>query len=253
MAHVRSLLQDIRGYLEDQGTLHLQGLDVASTLLQVRPQAISPALAARPAAPSATPPPQPEAKSHEALVPETLKEVRDDLGACQRCMLSQGRTSIVFGVGDPEASLMFVGEAPGRDEDLLGEPFVGEAGQLLDRMLHAMGLHRGQVYIVNIIKCRPPKNRFPAADEVAQCSPFVRRQIRVIKPQVVVALGRLAAHTLMGTQESISRLRGQWSQYEGAALMPTFHPAYLLRVPKDKALVWQDLQQVMAKIGLRGR
>jgi DNA polymerase len=180
----------------------------------------------------------------------TLKGVRDHLGNCMRCPLSAGRTSIVFGVGDPAAQLMFVGEAPGRDEDLLGEPFVGEAGRLLDRMLHAMGVSRSTVYIANIIKCRPPQNRDPTPAEVAACSPFVLGQIRAIKPRAVVALGRLAAQTLLNTNVAISKLRGTWAQIDDVPLMPTFHPAYLLRAPKDKTLVWQDLQQVMAKLSM---
>lgn len=258
-AQLRALLRDVRGCLSFQGTLGLTGLDVERTLLAARPPTGAPRGAPKhsrlpePKATAAAGPPQPasDRAPGDQLPPSSLQEVRDTLGACQRCALHAGRTSIVFGVGDPKATLMLVGEAPGRDEDLLGEPFVGEAGQLLDRMLHAMGLHRGQVYIANIIKCRPPKNRYPHADEVAECSPFVRQQIRAVAPQVVVAFGRLAAHTLLGTQAPLGDVRGKWQDLDGVAVMPTYHPAYLLRVPKDKALVWRDLQQVMGRLGLR--
>lgn len=251
-ALIRPLLQDVRAFLQDQGDLHLAGLDVDAQLLRRRAQQRAPQ---RPQSvpPGAQVAPAPKDHAPAEHPPETLREVRDNLGQCQRCPLHAGRTSIVFGVGEPHAKIMLVGEAPGRDEDLLGEPFVGEAGRLLDRMLLAMGLQRSHVYIANVIKCRPPKNRYPAAPEVAACSPFVLRQLRAIKPQVVVALGRLAAQTLLGTQQPISSLRGTWQEVAGIPLMATFHPAYLLRVPKDKALVWQDLQQVMAKVGLSRR
>lgn len=181
-----------------------------------------------------------------------LPEIQATLGACQRCKLCRGRTHIVFGVGDPRARVMFVGEGPGRDEDLQGEPFVGEAGKLLDRMIGAMGLARSAVYIANIIKCRPPRNRDPEPDEVAACEPFLRAQIRAVQPQAIVALGRVATQTLLRDMRPISRQRGQWRDYEGCCVMPTFHPAYLLRNPADKKLVWQDLQEVMRQLGLQG-
>jgi DNA polymerase len=187
-----------------------------------------------------------------ALAPharDDLGAIRRDLGDCRRCKLCQGRTNIVFGVGDPGAELMFVGEAPGRDEDLQGEPFVGAAGQLLDKMIVAMGYAREQVYIANIVKCRPPENRDPEADEVAACEPFLVRQICTVRPKVIIALGRCAAQTLLGTQTPISRLRGQFAEYHGTPLMPTFHPAYLLRNPSAKRDVWSDLQTVLARVG----
>jgi DNA polymerase len=176
---------------------------------------------------------------------ESLDAVRADLGDCRRCKLSNGRTHIVFGVGDPHAKLMFVGEGPGRDEDLKGEPFVGRAGQLLTK---GMKMQRADVYIANVIKCRPPENRNPEPDEIAACQPFLLRQIDLINPKVVVALGTFAAQTLLGLRTPISRLRGHWYDYRGIKLMPTLHPAYLLRNPNDKRLVWEDIKMVMREL-----
>ncbi len=181
---------------------------------------------------------------------EGLADISADIGDCTRCKLCRGRTNIVFGVGAPKARLMFVGEGPGRDEDLQGEPFVGEAGKLLTRMIGAMGLTRSDVYIANIVKCRPPRNRDPEPDEVASCEPFLLRQIAAIRPEVLVGLGRYAVQTLLRDPTPISRLRGRWRSYDGIALMPTFHPAYLLRNPAGKRHVWEDLQDVMKKLGL---
>lgn len=183
-------------------------------------------------------------------VVDTLQSIREDLGDCTRCPLCKGRTSIVYGVGNPRARLVFVGEGPGLHEDLQGEPFVGEAGRLLNRMIEAMGLRRADTYIANIVKCRPPRNRDPKPEEVAACEPFLRRQIAAIQPEVLVALGRYAAQTLLQDTTPISRLRGKWRAYDGIRLMPTFHPAYLLRNPADKRLVWADLQEVMTTLGL---
>lgn len=179
---------------------------------------------------------------------ETLEEVRADLGDCQRCALCRGRHHIVFGVGDPRARLVFVGEAPGREEDEIGEPFVGEAGRLLDRILLAMGLERSQVYICNVEKCRPPQNRDPLPEEIAACEPFLKRQLAAIKPRMIVALGRFAAQTLLREQTPIGKLRGRWREYEGIPLMPTFHPAYLLRNPSEKREVWEDMKQVLKRL-----
>jgi DNA polymerase len=186
----------------------------------------------------------------ERSLPPPLRAVRDDIGDCTRCKLHKGRTHVVFGVGNPKARLMFIGEGPGRDEDLQGEPFVGAAGQLLDRMVKAMGLARADVYIANIVKCRPPGNRDPEPDEIAACERFLKAQIAAIRPEVLVALGRVAAQTLLKEQTPVSRLRGAWRTYEGLPLMPTFHPAYLLRTPGDKKLVWEDMQDVMKRLGL---
>lgn len=193
----------------------------------------------------------PSSDGYEALRhAQSLGEVRNILGDCQRCKLhGLGRKQIVFGVGNPSADLMFVGEGPGRQEDQQGEPFVGDAGQLLTRIIErGMGLQRDEVYIANIVKCRPPKNRDPSPDEVASCEPFLRAQIQQIKPRIIVALGKYAAQTLLRSNTPISRLRGHWSTYEGIELMPTYHPAYLLRNPQEKRPVWEDVQAVMRKL-----
>ena len=176
---------------------------------------------------------------------ETLDAVRKDLGDCTRCKLhALGRGQIVFGVGNTAASLMFIGEAPGHDEDVQGIPFVGRAGQLLTRIIEAIGLRREDVYIANVIKCRPPENRNPEPDEVESCEPFLFRQVLVIKPRVIVALGTFAAQTLLRTKDPISRLRGNVYRYGTASLIPTFHPAYLLRSPERKRDVWEDMKKV---------
>src|SRR6266542_1110501 len=167
---------------------------------------------------------------------------------CTRCKLAPKRTNIVFGVGNPDAPLVFVGEAPGADEDRTGEPFVGAAGQLLTKMIEAMGLGRDDVYICNILKCRPPGNRNPEPDEIEQCEPFLKKQLAAIRPRMIVALGKFAAQCLLRSDAPISRLRGQWKQYEGIPLMPTYHPAFLLRTPSAKREVWADLQQVMGRL-----
>ncbi|HEX4382785.1 MAG TPA: uracil-DNA glycosylase [Myxococcales bacterium] len=181
---------------------------------------------------------------------QTLQETEASLQGCTRCKLHKGRHNIVFGVGDARARLMFVGEAPGEDEDLKGEPFVGRAGQLLTKMIEAMGLSREKVYICNTVKCRPPNNRNPEPDELETCEPFLKAQLAAVKPEVIVTLGKFAAQALLREDTAISRLRGVWKQYEGIPLMPTFHPAYLLRSPGEKGKVWDDLKQVMKKLGL---
>jgi len=177
-----------------------------------------------------------------------LREIRDEIGECTRCKLHKGRTNIVFGVGDPQARLMFIGEGPGADEDLKGEPFVGRAGQLLTQIIKAMGLTREQVYIANVVKCRPPENRNPEPDEIEQCSPFLRAQIASVNPTVIVALGKFAAQMLLGVETPISRMRGQFHQMGPVAVMPTFHPSYLLRNPGAKREVWEDMKMVMARL-----
>ncbi|TMA74827.1 MAG: uracil-DNA glycosylase [Deltaproteobacteria bacterium] len=179
-----------------------------------------------------------------------LEAVRGEMGECTRCKLHKGRTNIVFGVGNPEARLMFVGEAPGEDEDLQGYPFVGKAGQLLTKMIEAMGLRRDDVYICNTVKCRPPNNRNPEPDELLACEPFLKGQLGAVKPAAIVTLGKFAAQALLREQTPITRLRGQWREYEGIPVMPTFHPAYLLRSPGEKGKVWEDLKQVMKKLDL---
>jgi DNA polymerase len=176
---------------------------------------------------------------------DALTAIRADIGDCTRCKLhTLGRQQIVFGVGNPEADLMFVGEAPGADEDIQGIPFVGRAGQLLTKIIEAINLKREDVYIANVIKCRPPGNRNPEPDEIAQCEPFLFRQIDSIKPKVIVTLGKFAAQTLLATDAPISRIRGQVFDYRGAKLVPTFHPAYLLRNPSSKREVWEDMKLV---------
>jgi DNA polymerase len=186
-----------------------------------------------------------------ALVPvfsspdAALKAIREELGDCTRCKLhTLGRKQIVYGVGNPNADLMFVGEAPGADEDIQGEPFVGRAGQLLTKIIEAIGLTRADVYIANVIKCRPPGNRNPEPDEVEQCEPFLFRQIDSIKPKVIVALGKFAAQCLLRTTDPITRLRGREFKYRDAILIPTYHPAYLLRTPSAKRDVWDDMKKV---------
>jgi uracil-DNA glycosylase len=179
---------------------------------------------------------------------QALVDLRNDIGDCTRCVLhTLGRRQVVFGVGNPDADLMFVGEAPGADEDLQGEPFVGRAGQLLTKIIEAMGLKRGDVYIANVIKCRPPGNRNPEPVEVATCQPFLLKQIDIVRPRVVVALGTFAAHALLGTDAPISRLRGRVHEFRGGSkLIPTFHPAFLLRSPERKRDVWEDMKKVRA-------
>jgi uracil-DNA glycosylase family 4 len=181
---------------------------------------------------------------------ETLLNVREDLGECTRCKLHKTRNKIVFGDGSAKAQLVFVGEGPGADEDAQGLPFVGRAGKLLTQMIEAMGLHRTDVYICNVVKCRPPGNRQPENDEVEKCSPFLFRQLDVLRPKVIVCLGATAAQTLLQTNRSISHFRGQWMDFRGYKMLATYHPAYLLRNPNAKGEVWKDLQKVMAELGL---
>jgi uracil-DNA glycosylase family 4 len=187
----------------------------------------------------------------ERIEGDTLARIREDLGECTRCRLHTTRNKIVFGAGNEHAELVFVGEGPGRDEDMQGLPFVGRAGKLLTQMIEAMGLTRDQVYIANVVKCRPPENRKPEEDESATCSPFLYRQIDAIAPKAIVCLGLTAAQSLLKTKDSISKIRGQWLDYRGTKLMVTYHPAYLLRNPPAKREVWDDLQKVMALLGLK--
>ncbi|MGA2966568.1 MAG: uracil-DNA glycosylase [Terriglobales bacterium] len=206
--------------------------------------------------------PKPEQSVGDAV--KALKIIREDLGDCKRCVLhKQGRKQIVFGVGNPTTDLMFVGEGPGADEDAQGEPFVGRAGQLLNNMIKAMGIAREQVYIANIVKCRPPGNRTPERDECATCSPFLMRQIAVIKPKVIVALGAVAAKTLLAMSASMMQLRGRFYEFrpagvrsndpdwDGCKLAVTYHPAFLLRDPRQKGEAWKDLQMVMKELGMK--
>ncbi len=195
---------------------------------------------------------------------KTLEQIREVIGDCTRCRLSQGCTNIVFGVGNPRAELMFVGEAPGRDEDLKAEPFVGRAGQLLTKIIEAMGFQRSDIYIANVVKCRPPENRNPSPDEIATCSPFLFKQIELIQPKVIVGLGTFAVQTLLATEDKITGLRGKIHQWPNATVqkilniqlplesikfMPTYHPAFLLRNPSMKKPVWEDMKIVMQELG----
>ena len=222
-----------------------------ATATATRPRELAPSAADPAAARTAFLPPvaalSPSGEDSRQAAGQALDDLRRRLLGCRACKLSRGRTNVVVGCGQVGAQLMWVGEGPGRDEDLQGEPFVGEAGRLLDRMLQAMGVTRQEVYIANIVKCRPPRNRDPEPDEIAACVPFVRQQVELVGPRVIVALGRFAAQTLLGSNQAIGRLRGHWQPYPGGlqAVMPTFHPAYLLRNPAAKKLVWQDLQAVI--------
>ena len=197
--------------------------------------------------------PAPSAVIAPAARAAALEAIRTDIGDCTRCPLAYaGRRNIVFGQGDPAARLMFVGEGPGADEDEAGQPFIGKSGQLLNNMIAAMGLSREQVYIANIVKCRPPANRAPEPEEANTCTQFIARQIDVIQPEVIVALGMTAAAYLLGVKQSLASLRGTWHQVRGAKTIVTYHPAYLLRDPRQKGEAWKDLQLVMAHLGLTG-
>jgi len=238
---------------------------IASPIAQAAPREKQPASASKSsvAAPRSSPPtaavaaaalPVLQAPSlfhaSERIQGDTLDRIREDLGDCTRCRLHETRNKIVYGAGNPHASLVFVGEGPGHDEDIQGLPFVGRAGKLLTQMIEAMGLRRDDVYIANVVKCRPPENRTPEKDEVATCSPFLLRQIDAIAPKVIVCLGNVASQSLLGTNKSISQYRGQWVDYRGTRLMATYHPAYLLRNPAAKSDVWLDLKKVMVELGL---
>lgn len=219
-----------------------------------------PPVAAPAAAPVARTPLQPQAPA--VVVPagppraasgKTLAEIRTELGDCKRCKLCNGRTQIVFGSGNPKADLVFVGEGPGADEDQQGVPFVGKAGQLLTKMIEAMKFSRDDVYICNVVKCRPPENRTPLPPEAGACAPYLEQQIGVVAPKVIVALGRCATENLGVVEAGAKGWRGAWKSYRGVPVMPTYHPAFLLRSPDMKRPVWEDLQKVMARLGLPGR
>lgn len=181
---------------------------------------------------------------------EMLAALAAQLADCRRCRLCEGRTRVVFGVGNPRARLMFIGEGPGQEEDRLGEPFVGRAGKLLDAMLRAIGVSRQEVYIANVVKCRPPGNRDPQDDEVTACRPFLERQVELVNPQVIVTLGRVAARHLLGRSEAMRELRGRWTSWRGRRVLPTYHPAFLLRTPSAKADAWHDLKELRRSLSL---
>jgi uracil-DNA glycosylase len=238
---------DLRAHLEFFTELGIDGMRTdAAWRTRVEAETSAPVAPIAPTA--ATPFVQPVPLYGSAR--EALQAIRDDIGDCTRCKLhSLGRKQVVFGVGNPNADLMFVGEAPGADEDIQGEPFVGRAGQLLTKIIEAIGLKREDVYIANVIKCRPPGNRNPEPDEVVQCEQFMFRQVDTIKPRVIVALGKFAAQALLKTNDPITRLRGREYTYRDAILMPTYHPAYLLRTPSAKREVWEDMKRVREILG----
>jgi len=247
------IVTQVRTHLEYQKALGVTVVEspaVPAPAASVVPQSvIKPIKASEPV------PQKPEKKEVVAIAQAprhlsgTLAAVREELGECTRCKLSKGRNAIVFGEGSPEAKLVFIGEGPGKEEDQQGRPFVGAAGQLLtDIIVKGMQLKREDVYICNIVKCRPPENRNPEPDEIEACEPFLIKQLQAIRPQFIVALGNVAVKTLLKTKTGITSLRGTWQTYQGIPLMPTFHPAYLLRTPGDKKLVWEDIKKVMAEM-----
>jgi DNA polymerase len=240
---------DLRAHLENEAADGIQEVEIDPALLNAPSLSKTEKPKKPPSPPRAQQPVNPATVATRAPA-ETLEEVRTDLGDCQRCRLCEGRKNIVFGVGNPNADLVIVGEAPGRDEDIQAEPFVGRAGQLLTRMLTAIGLNREDAYICNVIKCRPPENRNPMPDEVESCEPFLIRQLKSLQPKVILAMGKFAAQTLLRTEERISSLRGDFREYQGVPVMPTFHPAYLLRNQSQKRVVWEDLQKVHKTLGL---
>ncbi|MGD0074282.1 MAG: uracil-DNA glycosylase [Candidatus Binataceae bacterium] len=262
----RTIIATLRDYVEQLVEEGLEGLPAGATRARTDAEraspprtdaaaiASAPTTAPAPARPVAASAPAPGAlfSAYPGLDKTAeLPELREFIGDCRRCKLAPGRTNLVFGVGDPRAELMFVGEGPGADEDAVGEPFVGRAGQLLtDIIERGMKMERRDVYICNVIKCRPPGNRNPEPDEVAACEPFLMRQIELVKPRVIVGLGTFAVQSLLKVKTPISKLRGVWHDFRGVRLMPTFHPAYLLRNPGDKRLVWADIQEVMRALNL---
>ncbi len=223
-AQLREIVVGLKHHLEEEQRLGWEGW-ARSPVSPKNPETVPPSAPAVPG-------------------PSDLEAIRAEMGDCRRCKLHSTRTHIVFGVGDPRAKLLFVGEGPGREEDLQGEPFVGQAGQLLNKIIQAIQLRREQVYIGNIVKCRPPENRNPEPDEIRACEPFLIKQIQVIRPKLICALGTFAAQTLLKTEEKISSLRGKFHAYQGIPLMPTYHPAYLLRNPNRKREVWEDMKKI---------
>ncbi|HVU51613.1 MAG TPA: uracil-DNA glycosylase [Polyangia bacterium] len=254
-AELRALVGQLRTNLSRRQRSGLQGVPRTPSARRAV-VAPTPAPAAAPAggarAASAAPVEPAEDGAGRPTGGRGLALVREDLGDCQRCKLAPLRTNLVFGVGNPNAHLVFVGEAPGADEDAQGEPFVGKAGQLLTKMIEAMGYAREDVYICNILKCRPPGNRNPEPDEIARCEPFLKAQLAALRPRMIVALGKFAAQCLLRDDTPISRLRGAFRSYEGIQLMPTFHPAYLLRDPTKKKEAWADLKAVNAALARLG-
>jgi len=233
---VTETMEEVRRTLLSLAELGIKGVDLSSESIQTLSRWGTPGKGAPSGAPEQA---------------ETLEQIRSDLGDCRRCGLADTRTHLVFGAGIPKARIVFVGEAPGYEEDAQGEPFVGAAGKLLTKIIQAMGLSREEVYICNILKCRPPGNRNPLPDEIDVCRPFLDRQLAAISPGCICALGKFAAQTLLDTQAPISKLRGRFFEYNGIRIMPTFHPAYLLRNPEGKRDVWNDIQQIMGALNLK--
>ena len=234
------ILKDIKGILEFYQALGFDTLPISFEAVRrvYREEKNDSRVVASSVTPSVT-------KLKEAA----LKALREEIGDCKRCKLSSGRKNIVFGEGSPDARLMFIGEGPGREEDLQARPFVGDAGILLTRLIEKMGFRREDVYIANIVKCRPPMNRDPERDEIESCRGYVEKQIEIINPQVIISLGRISSQTLIGNPAlKMTSIRGRFFDYNGIPLMPTFHPAYLLRNPKDKWLTWSDAQKVLEKL-----
>jgi DNA polymerase len=234
------ILKDIKGILEFYQALGFDTLPISFEAVRrvYREEKNDSRVVASSVTPSVT-------KLKEAA----LKALREEIGDCERCKLSSGRKNIVFGEGSPDASLMFIGEGPGREEDLQARPFVGDAGMLLTRLIEKMGFRREDVYIANIVKCRPPMNRDPERDEIEICRGYIEKQIEIINPQVIISLGRISSQTLIGNPAlKMTSTRGRFFDYKGIPLMPTFHPAYLLRNPKDKWLTWSDAQKVLEKL-----
>ncbi len=230
----RALISDLAGYCRETRDL---GLEIFA------PEGRMPRLV----------PPDELSRGDASEKKRALEEFYQSIKDCQKCQLGATRTKFVFGVGNPNAELLFVGEAPGYDEDKQGEPFVGKAGQLLTKIIGAMGLSRDDVYICNVLKCRPPENRNPNPDEVAACDPHLRRQLEIIAPKVIVGLGKFGCESLLGRQIAITRMRGQWQDYHGTPVMLTYHPSYLLRNPDAKKDVWEDMKEVMRRLGIRSR
>jgi uracil-DNA glycosylase family 4 len=251
------ITEDVRAHLEYQRALGVKSIEVSPS--DVQKPIMRPVTATVPKERTAvSPAPPPVVKETGKTVtstqvghPMTLEAIREEIGECTRCKLHKGRKNIVFGEGDPKAVIVFVGEGPGSEEDLQGRPFVGEAGQLLTDIIEkGMKIKRAEVYICNIVKCRPPGNRNPEPDEVETCIGFVKEQIRAINPKIIVTLGNVPTQNLLGTKQGITKIRGTWQTYEGIPVMPTFHPAYLLRSPGEKKKVWEDIQLVMKKLGI---
>jgi DNA polymerase len=246
---LRDLTAAFRAHLEARARYGVQGVSLRPSPVAPTPP---PAASDEPLTPYPTPPPVLYDEGQVMHSGRGLTALRAEIGDCQRCKLARGRRHIVFGTGCAEANLMFVGEAPGAEEDEQGEPFVGAAGQLLTKMIQAMGYPREEVYICNVIKCRPPGNRNPEPDEIAACEQFLRKQIAIVQPRVIVALGKFAAHFLCGETTPITRLRGNLRTFHEIPVMPTYHPAYLLRDASRKGEAWSDLKQVMALLAHMG-